>query len=196
MSKTAEKRSISVEDAGMSVEDAAGVKSIQGYAAVYGAWSQDLGGFVERFAAGAFTNALAGGADVRYLVNHDPSLILGRTKAGTLSIVEDDRGLRTVCNPPPTDIGEHYAESVRRGDITGMSFRFYVLREEWNFDASPPQRTVLEAEIDDVCLATYPAYLDTSAAVRSLEASRPKPAPPGTPALDSATRYQRLAEAY
>jgi len=167
-----EQRSIKADVAELRVDRAGGEPVIVGYACVYGAYSVDLGGFIESFAPGAFGAALAAGADVRFLVNHDPSLILGRNKAGTLTLVEDEKGLRVECRPPATSIGDHYLSAVERGDISGMSFRFYVSREEWNFDASPPQRRVIEADIDDACLATYPAFPDSSAAVRMLHAAR------------------------
>ena len=186
-----EKRSIAVEVAEMRVDRAGGDPTIVGYACVFNAFSVDLGGFIETWEPGAFRAALAAQADVRYLVNHDPSLILGRTLAGTLSLIEDERGLLATCRPPATAIGEHYLSAVERRDITGMSFRFYVAKETWDFNANPPQRRVIEADIDDVCLATYPAYPDSSAAVRTLRAARPKPSPRSDSLRE---RYQRLLE--
>ncbi len=188
-----EQRSIPVEVAELRVERSGAAPAIVGYACVYGAWSVDLGGFVETFAPGAFGAALAAGADVRFLVNHDPSLILGRNTAGTLTLVEDDKGLRVECRPPATAIGEHYLSAVDRRDITGMSFRFYMSQEEWNFDATPAQRRVLAASIDDTCLATYPAFPDSVAAVRTLEAARSRLALPSRAA--GRERLQRLLEA-
>lgn len=195
MKGQAEKRSIAVEVAEIRIDRTGEAPTLVGYACVYNAFSVDLGGFIESFEPGAFRNALARGADVRYLVNHDPSLILGRTKAGTLSLVEDERGLLATCRPPATSIGEHYLAAVERGDITGMSFRFYVEKEAWDFNANPPQRRVIEGDIDDVCLATYPAFPDSSAAVRMLEANRPKASTPVDHFTANRERLQRLLEA-
>jgi HK97 family phage prohead protease len=167
---------------------------IQGYAARYNVWSQDLGGFIERILPGAFDDGLQQGADVRFLVNHEVSLLLGRNKSGTLRLTSDDKGLFFVVDPPDSDLARHYIQAVERGDLTGCSFRFYVDQEAWNFSADPVQRDLLKVRIDDVSLATFPAYLDTSAAVRSLEAHR-RSQPRRDPWLDRAHVRLRLAEA-
>lgn len=192
---TPEIRSLPLAVAELRVERRAdGKPTIVGYAARFHSWSQDLGGFIERIQPGAFGDDLARGADVRFLVNHDPSLILGRNKAGTLRLTEDDQGLRFEADPPEGPLAGHYVQAVERRDITGMSFRFYVDQEAWNFSADPVQRDLLKVRIDDVSLATFPAYLDTSAAVRSLESHR-RSQPRRTPRCDRAVRLLKLAEA-
>jgi HK97 family phage prohead protease len=139
-----------------------------GYASVFNVWSEDLGGFRERFLPGAFTNVLKD-ADVRALINHNPTLILGRTKANTLSLRQDDTGLWMEVTLPDTQYARDLAESVKRGDIDQMSFAFSVLKDDWMYaDDGTVRRTVIELDsLDDVSPVTYPAYPQTSVSARS-----------------------------
>ena len=102
-------------------------RTLHGYAAVYNVESEDLGGFRERIAPGAFSGVLD--ADVRALLNHDPSQVLGRTKSSTLRLFDEQRGLRFEVDLPESPLGENVREAVRRGDIDGASFRFVVDRD-------------------------------------------------------------------
>ena len=94
-----------------------GIQKIIGYAALFNVWSQDMGGFVETIEPGAFTRSLQNGADVRAVINHDPNLILGRSKSGTLTLTEDDIGLRVEIVPPDTQYARDLMTSIKRGDI-------------------------------------------------------------------------------
>src|SRR5215204_250833 len=107
-------------------------RTLHGYAAVYNVDSDDLGGFRERIAPGAFRNVLD--SDVRALLNHDPSQVLGRTKSGTLRLFDEQRGLRFEIDLPDSPLGENVRASVARKDIDGASFRFQVDRESWDGD--------------------------------------------------------------
>jgi HK97 family phage prohead protease len=91
---------------------------------VFNARSANLGGFREEIAPGAFTDALAANEEVLALVEHSPEKILGRRSMGTLTLAQDDKGLRVEIDPPNTTVGNDAVENVRRGDIKGMSFRF------------------------------------------------------------------------
>lgn len=142
-----------------------------GYAAVFNSKSVDLGGFVEIIRPGAFGRSLKG-ADVRALVNHDPNLILGRTKAGTLKVTEDDRGLRVEITPPATEAGRDAMENVRLGNLDGMSFGFITQSDRWNFSQEPPLRELLDVDVLDVSVVAFPAYPKTDVALRFLEAAR------------------------
>lgn len=89
--------------AGGRIETRSGTKpGIRGYAAVFNQLSEDLGGFRERVLPGAFKDCLAASPDVRCLFNHDPNAVLGRTKAGTLRLAEDNKGLHFDCDLPDT----------------------------------------------------------------------------------------------
>jgi HK97 family phage prohead protease len=155
--------------------------TIVGYAAVFNRYSLDLGFFREKVAPGAFTDALKR-CDVRCLRNHEPESILGRTSAGTLRLVQDEIGLRIECDLPNTQIGRDTAESIGRGDIQGQSFAFSTAIDQWDYSSEPWQRTVVEiAELYDVGPVTFPAYEDTSVAVRSYAAARAKREAPSAP---------------
>ena len=145
---------------------------IKGYAARFNTLSEDLGGFREKIDPGAFSKSLAGGADVRALVNHDPNLVLGRNTAGTLNITENKTGLKVAITPPDTQAGRDITTSIERGDIDGMSFGFRTITDKWERVDDEEIRTLKEVELHDVSAVTYPAYADTSVAVRSLDAHK------------------------
>lgn len=138
---------------------------IEGYAAVFNQLSEDLGGFREMIARGAFKNSLNN--DVRALLNHDPNFVLGRTKAGTLVLDEDDKGLRVLIKAPKVSWVEDLIVSMRRGDIDQMSFGFFVKDDEWRNKDGQKIRILKEVDLFDVSIVTFPAYTQTSAQVRA-----------------------------
>ncbi len=146
--------------------------TIEGYAAVFDNLSEDLGGVREIIASGSFKRTLKAGADVRALVDHDPSKILGRNKAGTLTLREDDHGLKVRIKPPDTTAGRDIVESMRRGDVDQMSFAFSVVADSWQNIDGEEVRTITDVDLHDVSIVTYPAYPDTAVAVRSLDKAR------------------------
>lgn len=136
-------------------------RTISGAAAVFSQTSQNLGGFVEQIAPGAFARTLQT-ADVVALFNHDPSQILGRTSAGNLRLSESDLGLMYEVTVPATRAGLDAAENVRAGLVTGSSFAFRAVNDTWSeTDTGFPLRTVTEAALFDVGPVTFPAYLQT-----------------------------------
>lgn len=146
----------------------AGQAQIRGYAAVFDSFSEDLGGFREVIKPGAFTEALANGSDVRALFNHDESLILGRTKSGTLELTEDGIGLAFLCTLPDTQVARDLAVSIERGDVDQCSFGFFCLEDEWQMVDDMPVRSVIKAGLFDVSAVTYPAYTATTVSMRSV----------------------------
>lgn len=144
-------------------------RTIRGHALVFNRLSEDLGGFREQIAPEAVNRTLREGLDVRALFNHDSAVVLGRVKAGTLRLDKDYQGLAVAIDPPDPISPANLLESIKRGDITGMSFGFRTLEDNWDFKVDPPIRTLLDVEIREVSIVTFPAYPDTSVAVRALE---------------------------
>ncbi len=153
-------------------------KKIVGYAAVFNKLSEELWGFREKIAPGAFTNTLKNGDDVRALLNHDPSMVIGRNTSGTLKLEQNTKGLKVTIKPADTQAGRDILVSLERGDVDGMSFGFRTITDSWRTIDGEEVRTLEEVELFDVSVVTYPAYPDTSVAVRSLEhakeAAKPK----------------------
>lgn len=143
-------------------------KKIVGYAAKFMNRSQDLGGFIEQIDPQAFTRTLSEGADVRALIDHNPSLILGRTVSGTLRLETDTTGLLVEITPPDTTYARDLMVSLERGDVTQMSFAFVTKQDTWAKEGTTNIRTLLDVDLHDVSAVTYPAYLDTEVGLRSL----------------------------
>lgn len=153
------------------VEARAEGRKIGGYGAVFNSETIIGGQFREKIEPGAFSKALKG--DIRSFFNHDPNLVLGRTKSGTLRIKEDAKGLDYEVDLPDTQAGRDVATSMERGDVDGSSFTFRVTDEEWVEERGQlPLRIVREVELYEVGPVTMPAYDDATVAMRSLEQSR------------------------
>ncbi len=154
------------------VENKEGKAQISGYAAVFNELSDDLGGFREKIQPGAFSEAVVND-DVRALWNHDSNYVLGRNKAGTLKLSEDERGLHYVVDLPDTQWAKDLSESIKRGDVTQSSFGFIVDSDEWAKQDGETVRTLTKVTLFDVSPVTYPAYPQTSTSARSiLEANK------------------------
>lgn len=127
-------------------------------------------GFQEQIAPGAFAKTIDE-ADVRFLINHNPDLLLARSKPGevdTLRLAEDDTGLATEADMAPTTFARDLAVNLDAGNIDQMSFAFEVVKETWELlDDDSELRTIQEVKLWDVSAVTYPAYEDTDAALRA-----------------------------
>lgn len=150
-------------------DDGPVTKRLSGHAAVFDALSEDLGGFRERIKPGAFAATLAED-DIRALFNHEPSLILGRNRAGTLRLTEDDTGLAIGIDTPDTTAARDLLVSIARGDVSQMSFGFRTLSDEWTMEDGEPVRTLKAVRLFDVSPVTFPAYPQTDVATRALGA--------------------------
>ena len=138
---------------------------IEGYFAVFNS-NYDIGpGMSESVAPGAFKNTLAD--DIRALVNHDTTLVLGRTSAHTLELREDEHGLwgRISINPKDTDAMNLY-ERVKRGDVSQCSFGFEIIREDTEISEDNVHWTIQEVRLHEVSCCTFPAYESTNISAR------------------------------
>lgn len=147
-------------------------RRIIGYAAVFNSLSEDLGGWKEMIEPGAFADTILAD-DIRGLYNHEPTMVLGRNKAGTLVLVEDEIGLRYEIIPPDTSYARDLVISIDRGDVNQSSFGFKVPRdgEDWidPTESQPfPIRKLRKVKLFDVSPVTFPAYPVTSVAVRDM----------------------------
>ena len=152
------------------IREAYGGMTFSGYAAVFDSPSEPLP-FIERIQRGAFRKSLRSRNDVKFLWNHDAGEILGSTRAKTLSLYEDERGLRVEGTLPNTSRGRDVAELLRRGDVDSMSFGFSVPAggDTWNTDGS--ERTLKSVRLHEVSLVAFPAYPGTAGlqTVRGIE---------------------------
>lgn len=151
------------------VSDDGEAPKIVGHAAVFDELSEPLGfmyPFREKIKRGAFRESI-GVDDVRALWNHNPDWVLGRNKAGTLRMREDDRGLAVEIDPPDTQWARDLLTSIRRGDVNQMSFGFQVIDDDWSTENGESVRTLKKVRLFDVSVVTYPAYPQTDVAVRS-----------------------------
>lgn len=159
-------------------ESEEGSRILTGYAVKWEELSQKLGyyyRFQEKFSKNAFMDSLKDD-DQRALWNHNTDIVLGRTKNGTLKLEEDDIGLRFDIDLPKTSWGSDVYESVKRGDVDGVSFGFRMAVEEW--DESDPDniiRTIKKAQLYEVSPTVFPAYEGSSeVSTRSAEDSYKK----------------------
>lgn len=175
MARELEHRTCEITDCALAVieteERAEGTPPvIEGYASVFDKWSVDMFGWKEKIARGAFADNLKTNPDVRALIDHNSSLMLGRTTAGTLTLEEDKKGLKARITPPDTTVANDLIANMRIGNINQMSFAFQTVEEEWNERYT--ERVVKRADLFDVSVVTYPAYKQASVKVRSaLEAA-------------------------
>lgn len=166
-----ERRSMTLKE--LRVSEAEGKDThIEGYASVFDSWSETLGGdilpFREKVIKGAFSESIAND-DIRALYNHDPNYVLGRNKAGTLELQEDDKGLYVRIKPPKAQWAKDLMCSIKRGDVDSMSFGFAVILDKWYSDSSGGDvRELIKVKLYDVSPVTFPAYPATECDVRSV----------------------------
>jgi HK97 family phage prohead protease len=136
-----------------------------GYASVFNSPSEDLGGFVEYVAPGAFKRSLQSRNEVKLLWNHDSGEPLASLRGGTMQLVEDERGLKVTAQLPQTSRGRDVAELLRLKTIDSMSFGFNVIKDSWSRDGQT--RTLESVRLFEVSIVSFPAYGATTAQVRS-----------------------------
>lgn len=149
--------------------------TLRGHAAVFDTVAR-MGRSYERIAPGAFARVLEG-SDVRALINHDPSLVIGRQSAGTLRLQEDATGLAFEVDLPDTQAARDLRELVSRGDISGASFGFIRgdVTQSRSADGTPVTTHTAFRKLLDVSPVTFPAYDSADVQLRAIELT------PGSP---------------
>lgn len=143
--------------------------TFRGYAAVFDSPSEPLP-FVETIRPGAFKKSLAEKKSaIKMFLNHNSDIVLGSTRAKTLTLTEDDKGLLAEGRLPDNEWGRPLRDAIVRGDVDSMSFGFQTVKDSWSEDGS--ERELIEARLFEVSPVTgWPAYPTTSATVRELAA--------------------------
>lgn len=142
---------------------------IEGYFAVFNKPTELWTAAYEELAPEAFNETL--GNDIRGLINHDTTLVLGRNKSGTLELKADSHGLwgRIQINPNDSDAVNIY-ERVKRGDVDQCSFGFNILKEDTDFlDDGTVKWTIRKVDLHEVSVCTFPAYEETGVQARKAE---------------------------
>ena len=161
-------RTVGIEDLEVRADDTG--TGIRGYAAVFDKLSVNLGGFREKIAPGAFRYSLEHKKRILALWNHDSNMPIGATDGGQLKLEEDSRGLFFDLEPIDTTTGRDVKEMIRSGVVKGVSFGFIVKKDHW--DQTDPRnivRTLVDVDLLEISPTAFPAYPQTSAAVRSEE---------------------------
>lgn len=163
-----QKRSMSGQIEFKTRESETGDMYISGYFSVFNSEYEMWPGATESIDSGAFDDALSD--DIRCLINHDTTLVLGRTKNKTLQLSVDSRGLwgEVKINPKDTDALNLY-ERVKRGDVDQCSFGFDILEEEFEDRGTSVHWTIKKVKLYEVSIVTFPAYEDTSVSARQKE---------------------------
>lgn len=159
--------------------DAHKVGTIHGRPANYGVLSKPMGGFQERIMPGAFTRSLAltdDAHDVRALVGHDRTKVLGRRSAGTLEVRDDGKGLDVDIHPLPTTLGKDTFMDVEARNLDQMSFGMKPIKTQWGRDTGGiVVRELKDVDLKEVSVVAWAQYPDTQLSTRELEEMRNVP---------------------
>ena len=170
MEELVETRRITSNDFELRQDQNGDGMSFTGYAAVFNSPSEPLP-FIERIMPGAFSKTLKSRNNVRMYMNHDSSMLLATTKAKTLRLSEDSKGLFVDASLPDTSVGRDLSVLMKRGDVNSMSFGFSVPTGGDYFSDDGMTRELRQIKLFEVSVVTgFPAYTATSASVRSLDA--------------------------
>lgn len=145
---------------------------IEGYFAVYNSIYEIAPDMSESIAPGAFQKYLSG--DIRMLINHDTTLVVGRTAAHTLELRDDSHGLwaKAPVNPKDSAAMDAHAR-VERGDVSQASIGFEIIKEDTEVrEDGSVHWTIREAILHEVSICTFPAYKETNISARSEERDR------------------------
>jgi len=181
-----EKRTVAYSNFEMRAEGEGNL--LIGYAAIFDSPSEPMP-FTEYVKRGAFSKTINDGADVRLLIDHE-GVPLARTKSGTMTLTEDDRGLKVEAELDPTNPdATRIMSAMKRGDLSQMSFAFRTIKDSWSDDRSV--RELKEVQLFDVSVVTFPAYEETVAELRNNQALLLNVEPPVTIAPTSMLRLRK-----
>lgn len=164
-----DKRQVRSRPAEFTTRDDGGKMVIEGYFAVFDGMYTVGPGMVESIAPEAFDRTISG--DIRALINHDTTLVLGRTKSNTLQLRTDSHGLwgHIEINPNDRDAVNLY-ERVKRGDVDQCSFGFDLRSEDTEIlDDGSVHWTIRDVDLYEVSCCTFPAYETTNISARSAQ---------------------------
>ena len=162
-----ETRQVQVQD--LELREEGSTRTFAGYAAVFNSDSEPLP-FIEQIRPGAFQRTLSSRNQIKMFVNHEDTMVLASTRAGTLRLSEDNRGLKVEADMPETSYARDLSVLMQRGDVDSMSFGFHVPRggDEWSDDGQ--RRYLNEIALREVSVVTgFPAYEATSATIRKAQ---------------------------
>ena len=164
-----ETRDLPMTMANFEFRDDSDYMSFRGYAAVFNSESEPLP-FRETIMPGAFSRSLRSRNNVKMFVNHNMDQVLASSRAGTLKLSEDNRGLLVEADLPPTSYAKDLSIMMRRGDVDSMSFGFSVPRNGDSWNEERTERTLKEVRLHEVSIVTsFPAYASTTAQVRTID---------------------------
>lgn len=146
------------------VELRAAGRRLEGTAAPFNVPTR-IGGFVEMIRPGAFRATLADGHDIVAMAEHDTTKVLGRTRSGSLTLIEDGRGLQFSLEVPDTTLGRDMLAMAQRGDLGGLSIGFRPIDEAWPTRDTRELRAVELVEVS--IISAFPAYPGTTVAARA-----------------------------
>ena len=167
---TVEQRYVDVAEIEVRAGAAGDGMAFTGMAAMYNARSEDLGGFTETIAPGAFSRSLKSRNEIRMYVNHNADMVLASRRAGTLRLTDTERGLRVEADLPDTSYARDLSALMKSNVVSSMSFGFSVPAKGDSWNAAGNERELRDVRLHEVSVVTgFPAYPQTTAHVRSLD---------------------------
>lgn len=140
----------------MEVRADDGREILRGYASVTET-AYPIGYAHEIIVRGAFERTLREKPDVVALWNHDASMPIARTTAGSLRLAEDEHGLVVEMEPIDTQVGRDARVAVRSGVVSAMSFGFIVRSDRFEERDGKVHRMIEDLELHEVSAVTFPA---------------------------------------